>query len=140
MARAEPAASPALARMEQIIESFVANHQFMGAVLVARGRDVLLDKGYGFADLEWSIPNSPATKFRLGSLTKQFTAASILLLRERGKLNLTDSLTQILPDAPAAWEEITIFNLLTQTSGIPNLTAFPDHASLEPFPATPEQL
>ncbi len=75
-----------LARMEQVIQDLVSRKEFMGSVLVARGSDVLLSKGYGFANLEWDIPNSPTTKFRLGSVTKQFTAASILLLEERGKL------------------------------------------------------
>ena len=126
--------------MEQVIRSFVTAKQFMGSVLVARGDDVLLDKGYGFADLEWDIPNTPTTKFRLGSVTKQFTAASILLLEERRKLSVNDTVKKYMRDAPPAWDKITIFNLLTQTSGIPNFTSFPDYASLEPFAATPEQL
>ena len=70
--------------------------------------------------MEWEIPNSPSTKFRLGSITKQFTAASILLLEERGKLSVNDPVKKYMPDAPAAWDKITIFNLLTHTSGIPN--------------------
>ncbi len=135
-----PQAAPETARMEQVIQSFVTAKQFMGSVLVARGDDVLLDKGYGFADLEWDIPNTPTTKFRLGSVTKQFTAASILLLEERGKLSVNDTVKKYMRDAPPAWDKITIFNLLTHTSGIPNFTSFPDYASLEPFPATPEQL
>ena len=110
--------APSVSRMEQVIQSFVADKQFMGAVLVARGNDILLDKGYGFANLEWNIPDSPKTKFRLGSITKQFTAASILLLEERGKLSVNDSVKKYMPDAPAAWDKITIFNLLTHTSGL----------------------
>jgi CubicO group peptidase (beta-lactamase class C family) len=134
------ATAPNLARMEQVIQSFVADKQFMGAVVVARGNDILLDKGYGFANLEWNIPDSPKTKFRLGSITKQFTAASILLLEERGKLSVNDSVKKYMPDAPAAWDKITIFNLLTHTSGIPSFTSFPDYAKLEPFPTTPAEL
>ena len=68
------------ARLDQVIQSFVNNGEFMGSVLVARGDEILLSKGYGSANLEWNIPDQPSTKFRLGSLTKQFTAASILLL------------------------------------------------------------
>lgn len=134
------APTPNLARMEQVVQSFVKDKQFMGAVLVARGNDVLLDKGYGFANLEWQIPDSPKTKFRLGSITKQFTAASILLLEERGKLKVDDPVKKYMPDAPAAWDKITIFNLLTHTSGIPNFTSFPDYRKLEPFAATREEL
>jgi len=133
-------ASPDVARMEQVVQFYVSNKQFMGSVLVARGNDILLNKGYGFANLEWDIPDSPSTKFRLGSITKQFTAASVLLLEERGKLGVNDPVKKYMPDAPAAWDKITIFNLLTHTSGIPSFTSFPDYASLEPFPATPEQL
>ncbi|HEV2380415.1 MAG TPA: serine hydrolase [Terriglobia bacterium] len=129
-----------IARMEQVIQSFVASKKFMGAVVVARGNEKLLDKGYGYADLEWNAPDSPQTKFRLGSITKQFTAASILLLEERGKLNVHDAVKKYLPDAPPAWDKIAIFNLLTHTSGIPNFTSFPDYRSHEPFPVTPEQL
>jgi CubicO group peptidase (beta-lactamase class C family) len=131
---------PNLARMEQVIQSFVADKQFMGAVLVARENDVLLNKGYGFANLEWNIQDSPKTKFRLGSITKQFTAASILLLEERGKLSTNDAVKKYMPDAPAAWDKITIFHLLTHTSGIPSFTSFPDYAKLEPFSATPAEL
>jgi CubicO group peptidase (beta-lactamase class C family) len=126
--------------MEQVVQSFVKDNQFMGAVLVARGDDVLLDKGYGFANLEWSIPDSPKTKFRLGSITKQFTAASILLLEQSGKLNVNDAVKKYMPDAPAAWDNITIFHLLTHTSGIPNFTSFSDYRKLEPFSTTVAEL
>jgi CubicO group peptidase (beta-lactamase class C family) len=126
--------------MDQIVQSYVANHQFMGSVLVARGGQLLLNKGYGFANLEWDIPNSPSAKFRLGSVTKQFTAASILLLEEHGKLRVGDPVKKYLPDAPAAWDKITIFYLLTHTSGIPNFTSFPDYPKLEPFTTSTEQL
>jgi CubicO group peptidase (beta-lactamase class C family) len=127
-------------RMDQAVQSYASKQQFIGSVLVARGSDVLFSKGYGSADLEWNIPNAPNTKFRLGSITKQFTAASILLLEERGKLSVNDLVKKYMPDAPAAWDKITIFNLLTHTSGIPNFTNFPDYRKLEPFPTTAEEL
>ena len=138
-ASASPA-GPDVPRMEQVIQSPVSDQQFMGSVLVAHGNEIILDKGYGFANLEWSIPNSPSTKFRLGSITKQFTAASILLLEERGKLSVSDAVKKFMPDAPAAWDKVTIFNLLTHTSGIPSFTSFPDYATIEPFTTTPTQL
>jgi len=134
------AQAPDTARMEQVVQSYVTAKQFMGSVLVARGSEVLLDKGYGFADLEWDVPNSPTTKFRLGSITKQFTAASILLLEERGKLSVNDPVKKHMPDAPAAWDKITIYHLLTHTSGIPNFTSFPEYRSIEPFAKTPAEL
>ena len=66
--------------MEEVIRSYVNSNQFMGAILVARNDQILLDKGYGYANLEWQVPNSPDTKFWLGSITKQFTAACVLPL------------------------------------------------------------
>ena len=127
-------------RMDQIVESYASANHFMGSVLLARGSDVLFSKGYGFAELEWKIPNSPQARYRIGSITKQFTAACILLLEERGKLNTGDPVKKYMPDAPAAWDRITIFHLLTHTSGIPNFTEFPEYHSIERFPATPEKL
>ncbi len=125
--------------MDQVVQSYASSKQFMGTVLVAR-ENVIFSKGYGFANLEWNIPNSPDAKFRLGSITKQFTAACILLLEEQGKLNTGDPIKKYLPDAPAAWDKITFFHLLTHTSGIPSFTGFPNYSSLEPFPITPEKL
>jgi CubicO group peptidase (beta-lactamase class C family) len=87
------------ARMDQVVQSYVAKQQFMGSVLVARGTAVVFNKGYGSANLEWNIPNTSTTKFRLGSITKQFTAASILLLEERGKLSVQDPVKKYIPDA-----------------------------------------
>src|SRR5467141_1842388 len=129
-----------LPRMEEVVQSYVSSKQFMGSVLVARDQTVVLDKGYGFANLEWDIPNSPTTKFRLGSITKQFTSASILLLEERGKLSVNDPVKKYMPDAPAAWDKVTIFHLLTHTSGVADFTRFPDYPKIEPFATTPAQL
>jgi CubicO group peptidase (beta-lactamase class C family) len=67
-------------------------------------------------------------------------AASILLLEDRGKLKTDDPIKKYMPDAPAAWDKITIFNLLTHTSGIPSFTGFPDYRTSEATPTTPEQL
>lgn len=134
------AAAPPDSRLQQIIESYVNNHQFMGSVLVAKGGNTILNQGYGSADLEWNIPNSPDSKFRLGSITKQFTAACVLLLQERGKWNVHDPVKKYLSDSPPAWDKITIFNLLTHTSGIPNFTSFPDYRNTEAQSTTPEQL
>jgi CubicO group peptidase (beta-lactamase class C family) len=127
-------------RMDQIVQSYVADHKFMGTALVARGDQVLFTKAYGSANLEWDIPNTPNTKFRLGSVTKQFTAASILLLEERGKLSVNDPLKKFMPDAPAAWDKITIFHLLTHTSGVADFTSLPDYSKIEPFATTPAKL
>jgi len=128
-----------VARVEQIVQAYVDAGTFMGTVLLARGDTVLLSKAYGSANLEWKIPNTATTKFRLGSVTKQFTAASILLLEERGKLNTADPVSKYLPDAPATWEKITLHHLLTHTSGIPNFTSFPEYRTFQLSPTTPEK-
>jgi CubicO group peptidase (beta-lactamase class C family) len=129
-----------VSRMEELSQWYTGSKQFMGSVLVARNDQVLFDKGYGYANLEWQVPNSPEAKFRLGSITKQFTAACILLLEERGKLRTDDPVKKYMPDAPAAWDKVTIYNLLTHTSGIPSFTDFPDYRSSEATPTTPEKL
>ena len=125
---AVPAAAQGLDRMEQIVKAYADEAKtFMGTVLVAQDGKVLVSRAYGFANLEWRIPNTPSTRFRLGSVTKQFTAASILLLEERGKLATGDLVKNHLPDAPAAWDQITLYHLLTHTSGIPSFTGFPEY-------------
>src|SRR5688572_1458731 len=109
------------ARMDQIVRSYVTSGAFAGSVLVARGSDVLLSKAYGLANVEWNIPSTPSTRFKIASITKQFTAAAILLLEERGKLKLDDLVKTHLPEAPPAWDRITLFHLLTHTAGFPGL-------------------
>lgn len=128
------------ARLNQIVQPYADKHQFMGSVLVAKGDEIILNRGYDSADLEWNIPNSPITKFRLGSVTKQFTAACVLLLEQRGKWKVSDPVKKYMPDAPAAWDKITLFNLLTHTSGIPNFTSFADYRDWESKPTTPKGL
>jgi CubicO group peptidase (beta-lactamase class C family) len=113
-------------RQDQIVQYWVDAQQFMGAVLVARGDKILFKKAYGSANLEWNIPNTPTTRFRIASVTKQFTAAAILLLEERGKLKLEDPISKYYADAPDAWSRITLKNLLQHTSGIPDFTQEPD--------------
>jgi CubicO group peptidase (beta-lactamase class C family) len=132
-------AQEAGSRLEQVAQSYAARGQFMGSVLVARGEEILLNQGYGSANLEWEISNTPRTKFRLGSVTKQFTAAAILLLEEQGKLNVDDPVQKHLPDAPSAWDGITIRHLLSHTSGIPNFTSFPEYRTWQLSASTPEQ-
>jgi CubicO group peptidase (beta-lactamase class C family) len=129
-----------ISRMDKAVQSVVASKQFMGSVLVARGDQVLFSKGYGFANLEWNIPNATDTKFRIGSMSKQFTAAAILLLEEQGKVKVGDPIRKYLPEEPAAWDKVTIYHLLTHTSGIVDLLNTPGIQNMIPLPQTPEQL
>jgi CubicO group peptidase (beta-lactamase class C family)/uncharacterized protein YneR len=96
------------------------------AALVVKDGQVVLRKGFGMANLELGIPVSPEMVFELGSITKQFTAASILLLQERGQLRVEDEITKYLPDYPTHGQKITVENLLTHTSGIPSYTGLPE--------------
>jgi CubicO group peptidase (beta-lactamase class C family) len=97
---------------------------FSGVFLVAKDGDVLV-RSYGLADREWGIPNSPDTKFRIGSLTKQFTAAGILLLVADGKLSLDDPVCRHVDHCPAAWKPIVIRQLLNHSSGIHDFVRLP---------------
>ncbi len=135
-----PDGPPDTARMDEVIQTYVANDQFMGTVLVTKRGQIVFDKAYGYADLEWQTPMTTDTKLRIGSMTKQFTAAAILLLEERGKLKTDDLIKTYLPDAPASWDKITIQNLLTHTSGLPNYTAQPGFRTLMTQAATPAQI
>ncbi|WGF91682.1 serine hydrolase domain-containing protein [Aequorivita marisscotiae] len=99
-----------------------AKNGFSGVVLVAKKGEVILSKGYGWADRKNKIPNSPATVFNIGSVTKQFTASAILKLVEQGKMKTSDKLSLYFPQIPLDKTDITIHQLLTHTSGISNKT------------------
>jgi len=131
--------SPEKLRMMQVVQNYVDNKSFMGDVLVAEGNHIALESAYGYADLDWSIPNTIDTKFRIGSLTKQFTAASILLLQERGKLNVNEPVIKYLHNFPEGWSKVTSRNLLTHTSGIPNFTGAPGFNAYELQDHTPDE-
>jgi D-alanyl-D-alanine carboxypeptidase len=81
---------------------------------------VAIEKSYGLAVEEWEVPNSPDTKFEIASLSKQFTAAAILQFVESGKLQVSDPVSKFYPEAPQSWKGITVHQLLTHTSGLPN--------------------
>lgn len=118
-----------------------ANGSFRGSVLIGIHGKIAFERSYGLANEEWNIPNTPITKFRIASLTKQFTAASILLLEERGKLSVKDPVSKYIPNLPEPWQPITLHQLLTHTSGIP--APSPDSAADKQFDrtgATPQQL
>jgi CubicO group peptidase (beta-lactamase class C family) len=113
---------PVSAKVEAYLDA-TAKLGFTGSALVARDGQVIFSKGYGMANAEWEIPNTPKTRFRLGSITKQFTAAAILLLQEGGKLSVQDPICKYISECPKIWEPITIHQLLTHTSGIPSYTS-----------------
>ena len=129
------------AKAEQFVNALVAQNQFTGTVLVAREGKPIFRKGFSFANREWDIANGPETKFRLGSITKQFTATAILELVEAGKLKTDDPISKYYTDAPASWSKITIHHLLTHTSGIPSYTSIPGFFQKEAmFDLTPAEI
>lgn len=109
--------------VDDLVKSEMAKHQIPGLALkvVQHGRETKT-AAYGFANLEWNVPVTPETVFEIGSVTKQFTAACIMLLVEEGKLSLDDKISLYLTNTPASWTNVTIRHLLTHTSGIKNYT------------------
>ncbi len=116
--RQPPVTDPTPARIDSFLVATTAAG-FSGSVLVMRGESILLDKGYGLRDREQNLPNTPATVHAIGSITKQFTAACILKLQERGTLKVTDPLSKYIPGVPADKAAITLHQLLTHSAGFP---------------------
>ena len=114
-------------KLDEYVTGLASAQRFSGAVLVARDGKLVLSKGYGMANYEWDIPNTPSTKFRLGSITKQFTSMAIMQLQEKGLLSVNDPITKHLPDYPKTGDGITIHHLLTHSSGIPSYTGVPEY-------------
>ena len=125
-AASAPPAQEITRKVDEYMKAAVRVNRFSGAVLLARDGQPIVSRGYGMANFEHSVPNTPQTVFRLGSVTKQFTGMAIVMLQERGKLSVNDPICKHLSDCPKAWQPITIKNLLTHTAGIPNYTEFPD--------------
>jgi D-alanyl-D-alanine carboxypeptidase len=127
-------------RADKYVSGYVERRQFVGAVLVARNGKVLFEKGYGMADVTWDVPVTPQTKFNIGSLTKQFTGLAILQLAQAGKLSLDDPISRYYKDAPPAWEKITIYHLLSHTSGLPEVKNLSEFTKGIAQPYTPLEL
>jgi CubicO group peptidase (beta-lactamase class C family) len=120
-------AQDAAQKIDGLLKNYYDYGQFNGSVLVAEKGKVVYKKGFGMANMEWAIPNQPDTKFRIGSVTKQFTAALVLQLVEQGKIKLDGKLGDYLPDyRKDTGDKITIHQLLNHTSGIPSYTGQPD--------------
>ena len=114
------------AKIDELMKTYHSYRQFNGAVLVAENGKVIFKKGYGMANMEWNIPIDTDTKFRLGSITKQFTSMLILQLVQEGKIKIEGKLTDYLPDyRKDTGDRVTIHQLLNHTSGIPSYTGLP---------------
>jgi len=106
-------------KVDSLIVPLVNEGLLSGSILIAIHGNILFTKGYGLADRENDIPNTPETIFRIASITKTITALSVIQLQEKGKLNINDKLNKYLHDFPDG-DKITVYNLLTHTSGIPS--------------------
>ncbi len=102
-----------------MVQFYSAHDEFSGNVVVFRDGQILCNESHGFANQEWHVPNAASTRFAIGSVTKQLTAAAIMILQEQGRLRTSDSISRYYKQSPAAWSGITIRELLLHTSGIP---------------------
>ncbi len=114
-------------QIDALMKQYYDYGKFNGSILVAEKGKIIYEHAFGMANMEWSIPNQPDTKFRIGSVTKQFTATLILQLVDEGKIKLDGKITDYLPDyRKDTGEKVTIHQLLNHTSGIPSYTDRPD--------------
>ena len=125
---------------DKLMQREVERGHFSGVVLISRAGHVLFAKGYGLANVDWKIPNTPDTIFDIGSITKTFTATLILQLEQQRQLALTDSICRFIEACPAAWSAVTLHHLLSHTSGIFNLTLAPDFDQEHSTVQTREQI
>ena len=132
----DPARAETVARLDSLARAFVADRGAPGlSIFVLRGTDTLLLGGYGYANLEDSVPATPRSVFRIGSLTKQFTAAAVMQLVEEGRIALDDTIQRFLPSYQTHGHHVAIRHLLTHTSGIPSYTSLDDHDVNRAMPA-----
>ena len=129
-----------LPQLKDQLDRWGGSGQFTGAVLVARGDEVLFRQVYGMADQSLGTPLELDSRFRLASVSKQFTAAAILRLQDEGRLSIEDPVCRWIERCPASWEPIRLRHLLAHTSGIPDLMARPGWGVRRVTPATPEEL
>lgn len=130
----------ALPQLTEQLERWGGSGAFTGGVLVAKGDQVLFRQVYGFADRSKGEPLALDSRFRLASVSKQFTAAAILRLQDEGVLSVDDPVCRWVDPCPAAWAPVRLHHLLSHTSGIPDLMARPGWGLRRVTPATPEEL
>lgn len=113
-------------KVDEFVKAQMEQRKVPGLVLaIVKDGKPIKHEAYGIANMELNVPVRKDTVFEIGSVTKQFTAALVLLLVEDGKLSLDDTITRFFDNAPAAWKDITVRHLLTHTSGLKNYTGLP---------------
>jgi CubicO group peptidase (beta-lactamase class C family) len=128
------------ARCEAYMQARCKVGRFSGTVLVARNGKPLFAKGFGMANRELDVPNSPVTKFRLASVSKQFTAVGIMILEHQGKLKLDEPISKYVSDVPEAWSKVTFHQLMSHTSGVPENLGVALFKGMWPQPVDPDHL
>src|SRR5215475_631186 len=126
--------------LQSYLDNACDSKQFMGAVAIAVNGKIVFSDACGFADAEWNIKNTVDTRFRTGSIAKQFTATAVLLLHEQGKFDLADPIGKFLSDLPNSWRSARIHQLLTHTSGIPTYTQGPAFERFSRLGAKPKEM
>jgi D-alanyl-D-alanine carboxypeptidase len=110
-------------KVDKYVRAQMQEHMIPGVALkIVRDGKVVKTGVYGLANVELNVPVKPETVFEIGSITKQFTAAGILMLAQEGKLSVDDKISKYLKDTPESWRDVTIRHLLTHTSGIKSYT------------------
>lgn len=128
-------------KIDTLLNTYVDYGKFNGAVLVTKGNEIVYKKGFGLANVEWDITNQTDTKFRLASITKQFTAMLIVQLVAENKLSLEEPISTYMPDYPKKnGDQITLHHLLTHTSGMPSYTSMPNYRDLMVQPFKPMEI
>lgn len=126
-------------KVDAYIEPLLRTNNFAGVVWVDRRGQTVFAKGYGLAAIEQRVAHTPDTRFQVASLSKPFTAAAVLILAERGKIDLQAPLSRILPGYPQG-DRLTVHHLLAHRSGIPNINDLPEYEALQLSAQTPESL
>ncbi|HMG15287.1 MAG TPA: serine hydrolase domain-containing protein, partial [Saprospiraceae bacterium] len=128
-------------KIDELFNLYSKYGQFNGSVLITDKTEIIYKKGFGFANMEWRIPNQTDTKFRLASVSKQFTAMLIVQLASENKIKLDAPISSYLPEySKKTGDIINIHHLLTHSSGIPDYTSFPDFRERMGDSYTPEEI
>jgi CubicO group peptidase (beta-lactamase class C family) len=139
VAQATRADTSLAARIDRFVTDSTGAVPFSGTIALSRGGELLFSRGYGLAHREEEVPVTPRTRFLIGSVTKQVTAAAVLMLHDRGRLDVNDPICRHVSRCAAAWAPVTIHHLLTHTSGIPDIFAL-GFGATRAMPRTHDQL
>jgi CubicO group peptidase (beta-lactamase class C family) len=134
-----PAQKSNAAAIDAYLQPYVRSRNFAGDVLVEKNGKIVFEKAYGLADREHRTPNTVATRFHIASMSMQFTAATVLRLVEAGSIKLDDHVGEFVPGTPEG-DKITVRDLLTERSGLPDINALPIYADVLQHHQTPASL